>query len=225
MSMGIDDGSTSKGYYMHGSYDYDNPENIHVVSIGNSYEEYQKQEGVKPVTDQESMENNSKNEIGMYIVSKCSYAKGLGYSNPQTGEESVNMEASFDTSEDGKNTITLKPADLDEFNSVYMEENSRISGTGTNEYHIDDYYFEDYEVTIVLNSQNAIETMTVYSKETAVYKDQKSTAENTYTITFSKMEKGILNSKSIKSFFDMYERGEVGEGDTITLDVKGEESL
>ena len=92
-----------------------------------------------------------------------------------------------------------------------------IAGVDEKDAKLDNRSYELYEVKLILNDKNVIEKCILHTKESYEYDGKTETSDNTVTTTFSKMEKGSVNTEYIKNFFDMYEKGEISEGDTISF--------
>lgn len=213
--MGIDDGSMSKGYYMNGSLDFENKDNMVVGFMGNRYEQFQDE----PVTDKNEMERNSKLSISASLSGQISGKMNVLLDNVS------NISYEFGKTDDGKNQIILKPKDLEQYKKderAYNEEmgytdDLSIAGVDEKDAKLDNRSYELYEVKLILNDKNVIEKCILHTKESYEYDGKTETSDNTVTTTFSKMEKGSVNTEYIKNFFDMYEKGEISEGDTISF--------
>lgn len=213
--MGIDDGSMSNGYYMNGDLDFENKDNMVVGHMGNKYEQF----SGEPATDKNEMERNSKLSISASLSGQISGKMNVLLDNVS------NISCEYGKTDDGKNQIILKPKDLEQYKKderAYNEEmgytdDLSIAGVDEKDAKLDNRSYELYEVKLILNDKNVIEKCILHTKESYEYDGKTETSDNTVTTTFSKMEKGSVNTEYIKNFFDMYEKGEISEGDTISF--------
>lgn len=214
--MSVDDGSLSKGYQMNGQKDYNDPNKITVSSFYNTYEEYLENSGNDPVTDPDAMEQNAKNTV---IGNVSSEVNTYLYVNGNY-EDLIDFKVTVQETEKGQDAIVLEPKDMDEFNKLYMEDDtfgSPLDVNGVEDLKIDSLTYDLYQIILVLDDNNCINQVIKHSKQTAAYQDKTTSSDEMITKTFSKMKKDEINTDLVKSFFTMYENGEIGEGDTFQI--------
>ncbi|MBB5183984.1 hypothetical protein HNQ43_000017 [Faecalicoccus acidiformans] len=215
--MSVDDGSLSKGYQMNGQKDYNDPNKITVSSFYNTYEEYLENSENDPVTDPDEMEQNAKNTV---IGNVSSEVNTYLYVNGNY-EDLIDFKVTVQETEKGQDAIVLEPKDMDEFNKLYMEDDtfgSPLDVYGVEDLKIDSLTYDLYQIILVLDDNNCINQVIKHSKQTAAYQDKTTSSDEMITNTFSKMKKDEINTDLVKSFFTMYENGEIGEGDTFQID-------